>query len=88
MNSACIAAAASSAEACCSVEFVFRRKVANGGIEEFSVIEELGVRTEEDFEWERGGGLKVSFLVLPISLGCDMELLLLCCLCCCFDGFI
>ena len=29
--------------------------------EEFSVIEELGVRTEEDFEWERGGGLKVSF---------------------------
>ena len=37
--------------------------------EEFSVIEELGVRTEEDFEWERGGGLKVSFLVLPIIWG-------------------
>jgi len=67
MNSACIAAAASSAQACCSVEFVFRRNRGPGAAspmeawEEFSVIEELGVRTEEDFEWERGGGLKVSF---------------------------
>ena len=61
MNSACIAAAASSAEACCSVEFVFRRNRGPGAAspmeawEEFSVIEELGVRTKKTLSGKEEG---------------------------------